>query len=573
MNRFLLGIILFISLFLNIWGIWGGLPSKERTNLVFSESQIKGLSKIMKETRDEIYQRTEYFGSGPVGFKNEMYRITLDGIEHEISKFHIGSARSFLIRSCYPDEQAVLASLGNMNPSKLDFNPHMFSYGGLYIYLIGFSIKIAALLNLLTLTPDTTYYFLHPGEMGKFFVIGRLVGALIGVLAIYIIYLIGSFLYDKRTGLIAGLFLSLLPAVIIYAHYLKPYVFNLFFFLLSFYWTCKVLYSDKISNYILAGLFAGIAGGILLPFGTIFICIPIAHLIKRISTKISIRSLFEKSIILSILSAIIGFIIVNPYLLVSLKEAFSEYMFLSRCVPPNFSFDRILSYSKVSLPAGFGLPLFVVVIAGILYSFYKREKIDYLILSYIIPLFFFITATTYRFIHYGIYILPFLILLSARVLGIGLKGGRMIRHITLIIILFVSIYTFLYSLSYDRVFAGRDIKTEAGKWIVKNIEKGESIGFRREPTPYAHPPINILEYKVSWIDENGRIDPLPKYFVESENDSIPDGFRSILKFQYCEIKRFERHPEVFGVKLFFGKNYPWWWKTPNPDILLYKRLR
>lgn len=571
---FLLGIICLISLFLNTYGIWGGLPSKERANLVFNESQIKGLSKIMKETRDEIYQRTEYFGSGPIDMKDSMYKITLDNKDYEISKFHISAARSFLIRSSYSDEQAPLVALGNMNPAKLDFNPHMFSYGGLYIYLIGACLKIASFLNFLVLTSDITYYFLHPNEMGKFFCLGRLVGALIGVLAVYIIYLIASFLHDKKTGLIASLFLSLMPAVVIYAHYLKPYVFNLPWFLLSFYYTCKILHSDKISNYILAGLFAGIAGGILLPFGTIFISIFVSHLIKRISWNIknTILSLFEKSIIFSIVSAIIGFIGVNPYLLVSLKEAMAEYRFLSRCVPFNFSFDNILFYSRVSLSAGLGWPLLIVVIAGVLYSLYKREKTDILILSFIIPAYFYISATTYNSIHYGIYMLLFFIFLSARVLGVGLKRGKIIRSTTLIIILIVSLYTFLYSLSYDRIFARKDMKTEAGKWIIENIKKGESVGFGRQLTPYAHPPINILEYKVSWIEEEkDKIDPLPKYYVFSENDSIPDGFKLILKSQYCEIKRFENFPEVFEIKFLYGKGYSrWWWKTLNPNILIYK---
>lgn len=566
-ERFLLVSALFISLFLNLYGIWGGLPSKERSNLVFSEAQIKALSKIMKETREEIYQRTKYFGSGPIGFEDCIYKVMVDGKEVETSKFHLQASRSFLLRSCYPDEQQVLVVLGNMNPQTLDFNPHYFSYGGIYIYLIGAFLKIASILNIITLTQDITYYFLNPDEMGKFFIIGRLVGALVGVLAIYIIYLIGASLYDKRVGLLAAMFLSIMPASVIYAHYLKPYVFNLPFFLLSLYYISKILKEKKISNYILGGFFAGISCGILVPFGSIFILIPIAHMIQRKNTF-----LFEKGIILSFLFLIIGFIVVNPYILVSLKEAIFEYRFLSRCHPFNLSFNNILFYVKTSLPAGLGWPLLCISGIGILYALFKREKADMLLLLFIFPAFFYITATTSRHIHYGIWLLPFLILLASRVLVICLKG-HWIKYITGSIVLLIFFYTFLYSFAYDRIFAGKDIKTEASKWIAENIKEGSSVGFGRQLTPYAHPPINIFKYKVSWIKRNTKISPLPEYFVESEYDPLTkEGeFKLFLSSNYSEIKRFEKLPELFGIKFHYDANKFFWWKTPNPNIVIYKK--
>lgn len=571
-EKFVLGIALFISLFLNTYGIWGGIPTKERTNLVFSEAQIKGLSKIMKETREELYQRTKYFGSPLIGYKNCIYKIILDGTEYKFSKFSLAGSRSFLIRSCYPDEHQVLVVLGRMNPERLDFNPHYFLYGGIYIYLIGACIKIASLLKLFPLTGDITYYFLHPDVMGKFFVIGRCVGALVGVLAIYIIYLIGTLLYDKKTGLLAAIFLSIMPASVIYAHYLKPHVFNLPWFLLAFYYSCKILHEEKISNYLLGGFFAGISCGILLSFGTIFILILLAHSIKRIScNKKHPIFLCEKGIIFSFLLAIIGFIVVNPYLLVSLKEAIAEYRFLSGFFPFNLSFKNIILYATVTLPAALGWPLFCVILIGILYALFKKEKEGILLILFTFPLCFYLISIT-TFIHYGIWILPFFIILSSRLLGIGLKGGKIRRYITKSIILFVFLYTFSYSFAYDRIFKGRDIKTEAGKWIAENIEEGSSVGFYRPLTPYAHPPINILKYNVSWIKGNNKISSLPQYFVESEYDCISQEFKLFLNSHYSSIKRFDKFPEVFGIKFYYGSSKCfWWWKTPNPTIIIYKK--
>lgn len=577
MRRIWLGIICLVALFLNIYGIWGGIPSEDRLKLIFSNKQdVEKLSQVMKEARDEIYQTMEYYG-GPPDIQDIRYKIVVEGKEVEMPKWLINSIRSFLLRSNYPDEQAVLASLGNMNPQKLDFNPHFFEYGGLYIYLVGAGLKIASIFNFLTISPDISYYFLHPDEMGKFFIVGRLLGALMGVLAVYIIYLLASRLYNRRVGLISALLMSFVPVVVVFSHYLKPYVFNLPFLLLSFYMAVKILDSDKISNYIWGGIFAGLAGGILIPFGLIFVSIPTAHLIKRISQnpKISaILSIFEKGIILSIISSIVVFIIINPYMLVSIKEVLNEFRFLSNCHPFNPAFGHSLYFFRVSLAQAFGWPLLAVVSIGTLYSLYKREKTDILILSFIFLAYFYISATTYRSVHYGIWIIPFLILLGARLIGIGLERGRTTRYITLTILLVVSVYTFLYSLSYDRIFAEEDIRVKCGKWLLTNIEPGASIGYFRAPTPFAAPLVNPFRYKIRWWQEEEKnlSSDLPQYFVYAkECDPIPEEIKPVLKSQYQEIKRFEKIPEVFGIEFKNGEEYSGVWNRLNSVISIYKR--
>jgi hypothetical protein len=571
MRKIWLTIICLVALFLNIYGIWGGLPSEERLRLIFSKKQdIKKLSQVMKETRDEIYQTMEYYG-GPSHIQPMQYKVIVEGKEVKLPKWLINSIRSFLLRSNYADEQAVLASLGRMNPQKLDFNPHFFEYGGLYIYLVGASLKIASILNLLTLSQDLSYYPLHPNEMGKFFVIGRLLGALMGILAVYIIYLLTSLVYDKKTGLISALFLSIIPVVVIYSHYLKPYVFNLPFLLLSFYMAVKILSSENKSNYIWGGVFAGLAGGILIPFGLIFISILIAHLIKRIPQNPKkiwvILSLFERKIVLSLLSAIIAFIVINPYMLISLKEAINEFLFLSRRHSFNFTFEHCIYFFKTSLAQALGWPLLIVVSAGTIYSLYKREKTDILIFSFLFLAYFYISATTYRYIHYGIWIVPFLILLGARVIGVGLEGGKIIKYSTVIILSFVFAYTFLYSLSYARVFAQEDIRVRCGKWILANIEPGASIGYLRPPTPYAAPLVNPFKYKIMWWqEEKDSAKSLPQYFLYAKGcDYIPEELKPIIESQYREIKRFEKIPEILGIK-FKSRESP-------PVILVLMRKR
>jgi len=581
MKRILLGIICLISLFLNTYGIWGGIPGKERQKLLFSNEQdIKSLSRIMKEDRDEIYTKREYFGD-PIDIQEDYCDVVVTGKEIKMSKYLIGSIRSFLLRPYYPDEEAVLASLGRMNPQKLDFNPHFFIYGGLYIYSVGISLKIASIFNLLTISPDISYYFLHPEEMGKFFIAGRLVGALMGVLAVYIIYLLGSLLYNRNVGLVSALFLALCPAAVIFSHYIKPYVFDLPFLLLAFYYAVKILDSDKYSNYILSGIFTGIASGILVIFGYVFLAIIIAHLIKRVGQHqrmATIFSIFEKRIFLSGIALIVSYLAVNPYLLFSIDEIIYMFKYVPSCFHYSLTFEHCFYFFKAGLAGGFGWPLLMVITAGLLYSLYKREKRDILLLSFIFPGYLYISATAYHYIHYGMWLLPFLILLGARVIGTGLEKGRIIRWSALIITLAISIYTFTYSLACDRLFATEDIRTICGKWLVTNIEPGASIGYICQPTPFAAPLVNPFKYKIRWWEKDrwwGEKDldnSLPQYFVWAENiHSLPEGLWMIIRSNYQEIKRFDKPPSIFGVKFKNEnkKDYPW--KILNPNIVIYKK--
>lgn len=579
MKRFYLIIICLISLFLNTYGIWGGIPSKERLRLLCSnEQEIKDLSPIMKETRDEIYSKMRYPGD-PYDIPEDYYDVMVTGKEIKMSKYLISSLRSFLLRSYYPDEQSTLAMIGGMNPKNLDFNPHCFAYGSLYLYSIGIVLKIASIFNLLTLSSDISYYFLNPSEMGKIFIIGRTIGALMGVLAVYIMYLLGCLLYNKRIGLISALFLAIMPVVIAFSHYMKPYVFDLPFLLLAFYFSVKILDCDKYSNYIFAGIFAGIACGVLIIFGYVFLAIPIAHLIKRAGQhqKIAIFSIFEKRILLSGIALIGAYLAVNPYILVSMNEAINEFRFLSNCYSFDFSLAHCFYYFKVSLSTGLGWPQLLVVTAGILYSLYKREKKDILLLSFIFPGFFYIGATTYTQIHYGIWLLPFLILLGARVIGEGFAKGRIIRWITLAIFFVVSIYTFTYSLAYDRLFVEEDTRLASGKWMVANMEEGASIGYINQLTPFSAPLVNPFKYKIRWWEgdkwwgEKDLSDSLPQYFVWAKNVHIlPKGLLVVIKSQYQEIKRFDKSPSIFGIKFKNRKECPATWRIPNPAIVIYK---
>lgn len=200
-------LILILSLFLNLYGINWGLPSQTRSQLVFPVAkENEQLFKILKDTRTEpkgnILEYSQImvnrYGTGRT--RPQRLEFFPDRLPH--SEPMVGLLRGYLLTGIEPDEQPVIAALSRMDPQRLNFNPHFFTYGGCFIYTVGLALKIASLLDWVTSTHDLSYYFKNPEAMERIYVVGRMVVALSVLLSTFLLYLIGKRLYDRETGLL-----------------------------------------------------------------------------------------------------------------------------------------------------------------------------------------------------------------------------------------------------------------------------------------------------------------------------------------------------------------------------------
>ncbi len=573
--KILVFFIVLLSLFLNLYGINWGVPDKERINLVFEDvSLVKILSEEMQKSREEIYEKMEFWADPSQPMKEKTIEVEIKNEKLSISRKMIDAARSYLIRSYGDDEQHTLICMGNMNPSKLNFNPRFFIYGGGYLYPVAVGLKIASLFNYLDLNSDIKYYFLNPQQMGKMFTTGRIIGAIFCAIATYLIFLCGINLYGIRTGLIASLLFSVVPGTVIFSHHLKPYALTIFWMMLSFYWVTRILKEDKIKLPILAGLFAGFSAGTNLLSGFVLFFIPFAYFLRKLPQENISKKL--KMILIAIAFFIVGFLLTNPYWLSSLKNVVNEYKTASGCWGFNPTVGNLYYYLRYTLSSVFGIPLLIFIICGIAYAFYKREKQDILILPLLLLMLIYFASSTTKFAHYGIFLAPFLIFLVGRFFAVGLSKTKRLKWITLIFLIFVSFYTFSYSFSYDKIFAQKNTRTIAGEWINNNISQGSKIGLLGLPSPWRTPPFSFFRYslEITGFDKEIIRKKQPKYFILSEYQwqrSI--GYKEMRKWfeNYREIKRFEKIPNFFVFKFKRTENSPHDWCIPNPTILIFER--
>ncbi len=139
--------------------------------------------------------------------------------------------RRFRLYSRQPDEMITLMALARMRPGDLD--PRLYQYGGLWVYGVGATIKLAGAVGWLQTGRSLAWYLDHPDAFGRFYIAARLYGALWGLLGVWLMYRLGrrvasqAGLAQPAAGWIAaaaaGLF-AMMPVVINAAHEAKPHL-------------------------------------------------------------------------------------------------------------------------------------------------------------------------------------------------------------------------------------------------------------------------------------------------------------------------------------------------------------
>jgi len=571
--------LVILSLCLNIAGTrWAG-PDDERISLVFGDTEtVEAFSAEMLKSREELYQDIQYYDQAQKYEERQISVNLKDGRTIRANRTVIDAARSYLLRSYAPDEQATLKAISNMEPARLNFNPRFFFYGGLYLYPLAAFLWLLSLSGVITVRPDISYYFLHPEQMGMLFIAGKVFGAIFTSFAAYFVYKTGSRLYNSRTGLIAALIFSVTPAVTVWSHYLNPYAYTLFWMMLSLFLCTKLFDSDETRHYVFSGLSAGLTTGALSMYGLVVFSIPVIHFLKNLKNgfRAAVFSLFDRKIWLALLFFAAGFLAVNPCILTYLKQLSSEISSAAGYYPFRLSLVSVRHYLRYTVLAAFGLPAWLMVACGSLYALLKHRKEDVLLLLLLSAAVLYFSCAMTNYMHYGLFIVPLLILLGARLVDSLLARKNLLKIAGILSLSAVLVYTFSYSLSIDIAASRKNTRSAAGEWINESIPAGAVIGMMELPSPWRTPPFRYFDYRISvtGLNEGELKKTDPEYFIVEEHQWLRvytyGRVRAFLK-DYEELKKFENYPSVLGMQFRRDGNSPWDWPDINPEIIVFKR--
>ena len=412
---------------------------------------------------------------------------------------------------------------------------------------------------------------INPTEYWRFLEVGRFITTLMGTFSIWLVYLIGKKLANAKTGILAALILALIPLHIEYSCYLLPIVPATFLALLAFWLICSIIENKNTRNFILAGLFGGLATATQFSFCIILIPLLVASWMN-IRNNLSQP---KKKVLIGITSFGGGFLLGSPFIFLNLPFFISKLS--SQAIQwrlSQISNQDWIGHLVWAAGTKLGIVTILFFVIATLNALYHHSKIDILLLCFLVPFILIMGRSFDNSPHMLLPILPFLCILTARSLfhnlsSIKWKSYWIERHrsaiqksATALMMTALVYYASVISLTVRGI---TPTQLTAENWIVSNIPTVNSIasekdtpklnGFKRFDSSWALGTDNTLD----WYKEN-------KYAVILVAENKAMNFSSIV---HPGIHQFRRDLEKEGVLL---KEFSPSILKPGPKILIYQVL-
>lgn len=219
----------------------------------------------------------------------------------------------------HPDEPAIMNTVLRMLRDR-DLNPHFFYYPSLWIYVQaavgwlqlrwGIARGIYASATQLPATTDIATSV--PG----FFVWGRLATAITGAATIPVVYALARRLAGSLAGLIAAALLTVNTFHIINSHYVMTDVPSAFLTSLALLWAVRIADRGSWRDYIVAGLFTGLAAGAKHHAVLVAVAIVVAHGVRWRGRSVH---MLPRLIVAGVVS-LICFLLTSPFVVLDYSE-------------------------------------------------------------------------------------------------------------------------------------------------------------------------------------------------------------------------------------------------------------
>jgi len=357
--------------------------------------------------------------------------------------------------------------------------PGLFFHGALYfnllasLYFCFFAVgKVAGWFGS---SGDFILFFLERPEV--FYFLGRMFSVCISTAVVYLVYRLGTHLWDKRTGLLAALFVSLTPMVLMQGIKTSVYSAANFWIVAAAFYGLTSLKKDGLRHALAAGLVFGLALSadyyalFLLPFFAVLFC-------SRDRPRKTIADIF-----IFFVSALGVFFAVNPYLLLNPGTAWSSIgqqidiaVFGEYGRPHRLSFYLRLLLTP---PYLFVSGLFLV---GAWFSLKNKKIWETALCLFPLANIVFFTFSKIQVEHYIFHAMPFLSLGAAHALTSLTQFRKSGPVMTLA---FSFLFILFCGLNYKPDFAHLSAETWAAKaWIEKNIPKKSAIFMEPMAVPF-----------------------------------------------------------------------------------------
>lgn len=472
----------------------------------------------------------------------------------------------------HPDEPKIANCAINILKTK-DLNPHLFLYPSLYVYmqtiLYGAILSIGKFLGIFKTSSEieiTTLYFW-----------GRMLTIIFSVGTIYLVYLIGSRLFNRAVAIISILFVSFSFLHISQSFFITTDSPMTFWVILSLF-TSGLIYTDgpKLKYYLLNGVFAGLAIGT--KYNAIFCVLPMiyAHLYQA---SFSPKKIIDKKLLSGLFIIPFVFVFTTPFSVIDYKTFIWFLQYQKRAYSGHYGYESdVVSYGRyfMSLRNKYGIIQLILTGVGILILWIRDKRKVFFLLCFPLSYYLFMGGYRVYFDRNMVVLVPFLALFSGYSVFIILdylkKGHRVVNFkkyrylifVPLIILTGFAIYNQTHkALRYIWKKTLPNTRWVSKIWIEKNIPDGAKIG-REHYTP----PIDTKKYKVTYLGLFGLMRKEIKdfdYIIASGRD-YNRFFRDEERYPY----EAQKYKEIFSKYKLIKEFVPDNKKTSGPVIRIYK---
>ncbi len=366
---------------------------------------------------------------------------------------------------------AITMFTHGLNP-KYFANPPAYTYVLHYLFAVAYGGSTGVQHALAT----------HPTDV---FTLARVVAAILGTLALWLLYATGARLFGRGVGLLAAAIEAVAFLPVFYAHLALNDVPTLAALTLSLLGTAGVLRSGRVRDYLVAGLGLGLACATKYTAGIVLVALVAATAASYLQAQPHAGRRALGGIALAGVAALVAFLLANPYAILDYANFHSELIHQSRLSAEaqgklGAPHDGGLAYYLWTLTWGLGWVPALAALGGALSVWWRERALGWVLVPAPLLYLAFMGLQGRYFGRWLLPIFPILCLLGALfalqlVHAVACWRPRLRVAATVLLVAALLVQGLVYSIHSGRVLARADTRNLTRAWMLAHIPAGAPI--------------------------------------------------------------------------------------------------
>ena len=395
----------------------------------------------------------------------------------------------------HPDERAVAGAVMRLSFRPLQLNPQFFAYGSLPIYLARITSGALSLID-----P-------HAATYDGVILTGRAMSGVIGTLTVLVLIILGSRLYDRTVGLLAGILLAACALHIQNSRFLTVDVTLTFFVLLALSQMVRASLDGRASEFIFSGMAIGLATASKFSAMPLFLPLAIAALHRYVVERkfLSVAS----RLLMGVVAAAATFAVAQPYAILDFRAFFHDIVEQSTMVRTAGVFPYTVQYMGTvkywydieqlvvwGMAPALGIVAVWATLTRVAVVWRTRRAEEWILLSWVVPFFLITGWFEVKFPRYLLPIYPIMILWAAEWLVRWYRSGRLLGRLAAPVVV---AGTLAAGFAFMSIYTQPHTVVTASEWFYRHVPSGSRILSQHwdEGFPFSLPNHSAGIYKVT----------------------------------------------------------------------------